>query len=544
MRLFLAFILVLFGCAEIDPRTSSENGVETKTIEPASIPGFDANEFTQVQFFEKWASGQVPAAEKKDWIHKCKNDPHSHLFCSSMRADKFYVERLERALPPPPSTTPRVVQLPEIVFAKGKVKNWRKLRKEKISLLVKAMEKLTPEENQAIIKLAQSEKRCPNNWAGAAAARLEDTANEAESLKIAKLFEKAGRCSAKGSIEREQLLTRAALVHYQRSRFTEAEKILSKVQPQDAFSSRPLYWYLRTELQLQKRDKAKKILDQMQTRYRFSFHSLLAGQQFGRFFSPSTFEPGPLFPTRSQRTKKANAFIEQVELCHKYRQRECANAVAEYIFEKYPKVESQVKCYVAGFAAPPIQIRNLQEVIIARSDLNYRNTLEMLYPRPNLNEFESQKSTIDPAILFAVARRESQFDPKSTSIADAFGLMQIVLPTARRFQPNVDREGLYEPKTNVSIGAMYLKELMGKYSGSVIHSLAAYNAGEESVARWTARYNVSDPILFLDLIPYRETRDYVGYVLSNYFWYRRLYYADATPLVTVLPSSAVAVQSL
>ncbi len=64
---------------------------------------------------------------------------------------------------------------------------------------------------------------------------------------------------------------------------------------------------------------------------------------------------------------------------------------------------------------------------------------------------------------------------------------------------------------------------MDRYKGNAALTVAAYNAGEDPVDRWLARYPTDDPILFIDLIPYRETRDYVGYVLTNYHWYYRTY---------------------
>lgn len=545
MPLFLLALLWLGGCASPDSQTGSEvsgEGLETKAIEPASIPGFDAAEFEQAQLFEKWVTGRLPDPEKKVWKDRCKKQVKSHPFCPAIRASRFFDERWARQQLPPREGPPRPPTIPEVAWVKGKIPQWNKLRKERISILVKAVEKFSPEEIQRLATLAEKEKRCPNNWAGAAAARLEDFP-DADNQRIARLFEKAGRCARKNSPEREHLLTRAALLHYHHQRYAETERILSKVQPQDALSSRPLYWLMRAQLSLGKRPAAQKSLDTLFARYRFSFHALLAHQQFKRPLPASYFQTGGAFPTRSTRATRANPFIEGMEMCRKYRQRECEQALAEYLFEKVKRIESPVRCYIATFAHPTTQVREMQEVVIARSDLNTRNTLEMLFPRPYLSEFESQQGNTESALLYAVARKESQFDPKACSVADALGLLQLQPATARRYESSLERERLFDPKLNVNIAARYLKDLRQTYSGNTVLSLAAYNAGEEAVARWVARYATPDPILFLDLIPYRETREYVGIVLANFYWYRKLYYGDENPLASILPDGAVAIQN-
>ncbi len=75
---------------------------------------------------------------------------------------------------------------------------------------------------------------------------------------------------------------------------------------------------------------------------------------------------------------------------------------------------------------------------------------------------------------------------------------------------------------NVEIGAKYIIELLKKTNGQIHLALAAYNAGPNRLNTWSSRYTVDDPILFVDMIPFRETRDYVASVLRNYYWYRRI----------------------
>ena len=82
---------------------------------------------------------------------------------------------------------------------------------------------------------------------------------------------------------------------------------------------------------------------------------------------------------------------------------------------------------------------------------------------------------------------------------------------------------LLDPETNISIASHYLAKVLDEMKGNLPATLAAYNAGEAQVVNWEKRYPTADRILWIDLIPYRETRDYVANVLNSYHWYRKIY---------------------
>ena len=73
------------------------------------------------------------------------------------------------------------------------------------------------------------------------------------------------------------------------------------------------------------------------------------------------------------------------------------------------------------------------------------------------------------------------------------------------------------------IGTQFFSKMLERFDGNVEFALAAYNAGPERVDEWRKRYPVSDRLLFLDLIPFKETREYVASIARNYYWYTRLY---------------------
>ena len=112
---------------------------------------------------------------------------------------------------------------------------------------------------------------------------------------------------------------------------------------------------------------------------------------------------------------------------------------------------------------------------------------------------------IDPELAFRLVKLESQFNPRATSPVGAVGLTQLMVGTAKFFQPGITRERLYEPKTNLRIGFRYLRALIGEYKGDAKLALLVYNRGEVAVKN--ALNAGVDPSNGYDRI---VTRDYKG----------------------------------
>src|SRR5690242_1503307 len=94
---------------------------------------------------------------------------------------------------------------------------------------------------------------------------------------------------------------------------------------------------------------------------------------------------------------------------------------------------------------------------------------------------ESMAEGIDPELAFRLVKLESDFNPHATSSVGAIGLTQMMLPTARYYQRDITREGLYDPTTNLRIGFRYLRGLIGEYHGNAKLALLVYNRGEVAV---------------------------------------------------------------
>lgn len=170
------------------------------------------------------------------------------------------------------------------------------------------------------------------------------------------------------------------------------------------------------------------------------------------------------------------------------------------------------------------QIFVLSKVILNDPEkLNFEH-LQLLFPRPFFENMKQHSGAIDTAILLGLARQESGFDIYARSSANARGLLQLLHSTARGIKHRVKSSDLYNYDLNIELGAAYIKRLVDRFDGSLERSLAAYNAGSTHMRRWAERYSwVKDEQLFLEFIPFRETRDYVPSILRNAYWYHRLF---------------------
>jgi soluble lytic murein transglycosylase len=141
---------------------------------------------------------------------------------------------------------------------------------------------------------------------------------------------------------------------------------------------------------------------------------------------------------------------------------------------------------------------------------------------------EADANGVDPLLVEAVMRQESLFDPDARSPADARGLMQLLASTAEKLTASGSID-LTQPDLNIQLGTRYLHILLARFGSDTLKALAAYNGGEAAVEKWQQRFPDLDPDEFVENISYRETRDYVKRVVTNYRKYQQLYAAGAPP---------------
>jgi soluble lytic murein transglycosylase len=137
------------------------------------------------------------------------------------------------------------------------------------------------------------------------------------------------------------------------------------------------------------------------------------------------------------------------------------------------------------------------------------------------------RESLSAPLLWAIMRQESAYRHEVRSKAGALGLLQLLPSTASRLNgAPVTEAGLVDPVVNVRLGARYVGELLEEF-GDPRAAMAAYNAGEEAVRRWMRdRPKVDD--MWVEMIPYRETRDYVKQVYTIWRRYQALYGVPTT----------------
>mgnify|MGYP005725457785 CR=1 FL=1 len=153
-------------------------------------------------------------------------------------------------------------------------------------------------------------------------------------------------------------------------------------------------------------------------------------------------------------------------------------------------------------------------------------SLYPLYFDNEVNEY-ARKWNITPASIWAIIKKESAFEPVITSYANAYGLMQIIPPTANRLSESLgvempDVRRLFDPEFNIQLGSYYLSELLKRYEGNLYHALAAYNAGEHRVDRWRRWIGTDDDDFFIENIEFEQTRGYVRGAMKYYWTYHLL----------------------
>ena len=164
----------------------------------------------------------------------------------------------------------------------------------------------------------------------------------------------------------------------------------------------------------------------------------------------------------------------------------------------------------------------------ARSDASDR------YPNPHWNPLNGWR--VDPALAFGHIVQESAFRRTAVSLAGAVGLMQVLPVTAQMVSRNrgvpYTRAALTDPKYNLEYGQSFIEMMRGNpgTAGQLPRVIASYNAGPLPVARWASINDKGDPLLWIESIPYWETRYYVPAVLRNMWVYQGLNSEDTTTL--------------
>jgi soluble lytic murein transglycosylase len=169
---------------------------------------------------------------------------------------------------------------------------------------------------------------------------------------------------------------------------------------------------------------------------------------------------------------------------------------------------------------------------------------QVAFPRPwdGIVDSESASVGIPSPLTWAIMREESAFNPDAHSVANALGLMQLVGGTARMVARGTplasDDASLRRPEVSIALGAKLLAQLRTSFAANPALAIAAYNSGSGSVRRWLGERGADDFDLFVERIPFDETRNYLKRVLASEAAYAFLYAPRTLDELLALPQRA------
>jgi soluble lytic murein transglycosylase len=352
--------------------------------------------------------------------------------------------------------------------------------------------------------------------------------------------------------QRAEARWRVGWVHYRMARYREVGEELRLLADQhdSDFEPQALYWMGRAA-ELTQQSDARDVYVQLCRQYVYTYYCQLARERIDLPLSeppasepisatvpvnggtPANGEATRVVSTRAE-IEQQSAYRRAIELKTLGLESDAARELAGLTdrYNRDPDVLMALATMLNEVGAYHHALR------LARA--RFRDKLErtggivdpslwkVAYPTGLLPMIKGQGvSGVDPYLVAAIIREESQYDWLAVSRVGAIGLMQVMPGTAnnvvqRLGLPAVGRDDLFDQETNIQIGVHYVEQLLEQFSGNVAFTIAAYNAGPIVVKSWIALHPGRSQDEFIELIPYQETRQYVKRVLRSYREYIRL----------------------
>jgi len=298
------------------------------------------------------------------------------------------------------------------------------------------------------------------------------------------------------------------------------------------------YWAARSAQKLGHAADAETFL-QLAASFPFTFYGLLAEERLGVDSAISLAKKG-LPPTfgREQRTALTASLTEDFNWAKSHPRAQRLNALVQVGLDSDARSELQAAIqsstnreerdrWLAFAAKTHIRVNQLKP-----TDHLFDVSL---YPIPDIAPKGGY--TIDKALIFAIARKESKFDAQAHSYAGAYGLLQLMPSTAALVEGdnsfNSKPKQLLIPAVNLSVGQNYINRLQGSsiIDGDLLRTIAAYNAGARPVKdALDSLGDDADSLLVMESIPVAQTRQYVEEVAANYWIYRQIMGKDSKTL--------------
>ena len=336
----------------------------------------------------------------------------------------------------------------------------------------------------------------------------------------------------------ESVLWKKAWILRQEGKWEEAVRgftALVRVTQSPYLKARALYWKGETLWSEGRKVAGIKVFNRIIREYPFGYYGLLAHRRLNKTpdFQTNIMDSLSNMVTHINLNKKS---LEIVRWLNVLKEKELSNRFLKHqetnLFRRKRQRRSDWLSFfslhkTAGNHFNVFQLMGNLEPRLKKYFL--KNHISLFFPRDYKKEIlkSAEKRDLSKAMVFALIRQESAFNPRARSSSDAFGLMQLIPSTARAVARKIKHPyrgigDLYQPETNIRLGTYYLKSLLQKYNNSFILATAAYNAGGTPVKKWRKGLNKENPLEFIENITYEETRTYVRLLIRNFIFYNKI----------------------
>lgn len=281
------------------------------------------------------------------------------------------------------------------------------------------------------------------------------------------------------------------------------------------------YWQARSLQAIGQRDKANSIYKKLSTQRQY--YGFLAAYQLKQPLSIIQEN----YPTDFSLLKAYSQQIAQIETFYKSHHKKHALRLTEDLLNQLEPPGQYALAHTFaqwGWYAEAMNIVNRSV---------YQNDLKLRFPFPHKSLVLSlcTQANISPALVYSIARQESNFHEDVFSSAGGLGILQITLSTAKQFNPKITTQDLYHAQTNIALGITYLKKLTRQFNGHPLLIASAYNAGPQKTRNWQPKNGPMSADIWIEIRPWEETRNYLKNILAYDAVYQ--YLLGKTPNINI-----------
>lgn len=300
--------------------------------------------------------------------------------------------------------------------------------------------------------------------------------------------------------------------------WTEVEKSISKLSEESRNKGRWKYWLARALEKIGQTKHANLIFTQLSKNR--SYYGYLSANKLNKHYQLVN-HPIQVTKKSLENFKKKTDFRVVAELVK-------VNKLSEAKRQWWYSVKKLSKDDILIAAKYAQQLKWKQESIFTIAKAKYWDDVPLRFPMAYQNQVHknAELQKLNPAIIYGLIRRESAFNENAQSPVGARGLMQIMPRTGRQIARQLKdkwktKKSLFNPETNLKYGAFYYKQLLDRFNGHYALAAAAYNAGPHRVKRWLPEDKGLAADIWVETIPFKETRGYVSAVLTYALIYQK-----------------------